>query len=366
MSRIHNFSAGPSALPLEVLEQAQKEFCDFNNTGASIAEVSHRGGVFLDVINTVEADIRELLSISDEYSILFLQGGAQSQFFAVPMNLALDKRPAAYLDTGHWSRLAIAEAKKFTDVHLIGSSADTQYTGVPKISGWTIPQDASYLHVTPNETIHGVEFYQMPETAKDSPIVADMSSTIMSRPFDVNQYGLIYAGAQKNLGIAGLTIVIIRKDLLKRSQSSLPSILNYDLQASKDSMANTPATFSIYMSGLVLKWLKQQGGLTAIASRNIKKAETFYAYLDSSEMYSNPVDAEYRSRMNIPFFLNNESLNEEFLKAAAANNIIGLKGHRIIGGMRASLYNAVSQDSVDYLIKFMDDFAQQHKHEVSE
>ena len=280
------------------------------------------------------------------------------QFAQVPYNLAGDKTTAAYLDTGHWSKLAIHEAEKLTPVQVLASSSESGYDHVPAYEEWQWPQNPSYVHITPNETIHGVEFYDLPGVPRDTPIVADMSSTILSRPFDVSRYGLIYAGAQKNIGPAGLALVIIKKELLSRSAKSLPNMWSYAVQASKGSLYNTPPTFGIYLSGLVFKWLKAQGGLEVVAVKNKAKADKFYHFLDANDFYSNKVKPEFRSWMNIPFFLKDDTLNAEFIAQAEAAGLLGLKGHRVIGGMRASFYNAVEMTSVEALIEFMTDFAQ--------
>lgn len=355
MTRVHNFSAGPAALPLEVLEQVKNDIPEYHGQGVSVMEVSHRGPLFADVFERAEANLRSILGVSDDYEVLFLQGGAQTQFALIPMNLG-QAQPAGYVDTGHWSKLAIAEAQKLGDVHLVASGADDHYRSIPAFDLWDQPKNLSYLHITPNETIHGVEYHEFPVVSDSVPLIGDMSSTILSRPFDVNKFGLIYAGAQKNIGPAGVTLVIIRKDLLARSSDRIPNMLNYKSHAAKGSMYNTPPTFAIYLSGLVFEWIQRQGGLEAMAQRNAAKAQLLYECIDSSSLFHNPVESAARSWMNIPFTLSDPSQETRFLKEAAEQGLVGLKGHKALGGMRASLYNAVEPESVTALVAFMREF----------
>ncbi len=359
MNRKHNFSAGPAALPLEVLLQVKEDLPSYQgpDQGVSIMEVSHRGSMFAQVFEEAQKDLRDLMGISDDYEVLFLQGGAQTQFALIPMNLTLPGAATGYVETGHWSTLAIREAQKLGDVKVLASSKDKNFTSVPEFSSWGDLDGLSYVHITPNETIHGVEFHEFPKT--NVPLIGDMSSTILSRPIDVNNFGLIYAGAQKNIGPAGVTLVVIRKDLLERSAAQIPNMLNYKSHAAQGSMYNTPPTFAIYLSGLVFKWLKNQGGLAAMEQINKTKAEKLYQCIDNSQLYDNPVEVAYRSWMNIPFTLRDKSLESRFLEEAAKQDLVGLKGHKAVGGMRASIYNAVAPESVDALIAFMKEFEKQ-------
>ncbi len=357
MSRVYNFSAGPAMLPEAVLQQAQSEMTDYNGTGMSIMELSHRGKDYMAVAAQAEADLRELMSIPDNYKVLFLQGGASSQFTMIPMNLLNGKTKAAYFNTGQWSKKAIAEAKRFCDVHIISDSSDNNFSTIADIADWDIPNDVAYVHYTPNETIGGVEFDSIPKTG-DIPLVADMSSTILSRPVDVSKFGVIYAGAQKNIGPAGLTIVIIREDLIGNVMEGAPVLFDYKVLADGDSMVNTPPTYGWYLAGLVFKWGLAQGGLTKIAEINERKAKKLYHAIDTIDFYANPVEPKYRSWMNIPFTLKNADLDGEFLKQAAKEGLVTLKGHRSVGGMRASIYNAMPEQGVDALVDFMTKFAQ--------
>jgi phosphoserine aminotransferase len=310
------------------------------------------------IANEAEADLRELMGISDDYAVLFLQGGASSQFSAVPLNLMGEGKVVDYVNTGEWSKKAIKEAKRYANVNVVASSEDTNFTTIPAFDAWKLSEDAAYLHYTPNETIGGLEFFWTPESKV--PLVADMSSTILSRPIDVNKFGLIYAGAQKNIGPAGLTIVIVRKDLLGKASSITPTMMDYKTAADNDSMYNTPPTLAWYLAGLVFKWLKAQGGLEAMEVINRRKAEKLYSYIDASGFYSNPVEVASRSLMNIPFVLADASLDKAFLAGAEEAGLLNLKGHRSVGGMRASVYNAVPEEAVDALIAYMKDFAQQN------
>lgn len=358
MSRRFNFCAGPAALPEAVLSQAQQDLLDWQGRGLSVMEMSHRSDEMVSIATEAEADLRELLGISDDYAVLFVQGGASSQFSAVPLNLCAQGDTVDYVNTGQWSKKAIKEAKRFAEVNVVASSEDSNFSTIPAFDSWQLSSDAKYLHYTPNETIGGVEFFWTPESK--APLVADMSSTILSRPIDVNQFGVIYAGAQKNIGPAGLTIVIVRKDLMGQSRASTPIMLDYQTAADNDSMYNTPPTFAWYLAGLVFKWLKEQGGLPAMETLNRRKADKLYGYIDDSGFYSNPVEVASRSMMNIPFVLADSSLDKAFLSGADEAGLLNLKGHRSVGGMRASIYNAVPEAAVDALIDYMKDFAQRH------
>lgn len=355
MSRVYNFSAGPATLPLEVLEQAREELLDWRQLGMSVMEISHRSKEYLALTQEIERDLRELLKIPSNYKVLFLQGGARSQFAMVPMNLLGDKKSADYLDTGIWSGLAIKEAERYCHVNVVASSRMGNYQTIPNREEWHINQEAAYFHYVDNETINGVEFVEIPDV--DLPLVSDMSSNILSRPFDVSRFSIIYAGAQKNIGPAGITLVIIKEDVLGNALPYTPSMFNYKLHAQENSMYNTPPTFGWYMAGLTFKWLRKQGGLETIDKRNAQKAQKLYRFIDSNDFYSNPVDPKYRSRMNIVFNLKNESLNDTFLTQASEHGLANLKGHQRVGGMRASIYNALPEAGVDCLIDFMNDFS---------
>lgn len=359
MTRVHNFSAGPAALPLEVLERAREEWLDWRGQGASVLELSHRDRAFVTIAERAEADLRALLEIPNEYRVLFLQGGATQHFAQIPLNLARPDQPVDYVLTGQWGQKAAKEAGTLAQVRIAASSEAEKFTTVPDPSTWRLSEDAAYLHLTPNETIHGVEF-EPPAELGERVIVADMSSTLLSRPLDVRRYGLIYAGAQKNLGPAGLTVLIVREDLLARKPRPLPAILTYAKHAEQGSMLNTPPTFAWYLAGLVFQWLRDLGGVEEMAERNLIKAKTLYDYIDGSGFYRNPVDPRFRSWMNVPFFLPDPALDVDFLKGAQQAGLIGLKGHRDLGGMRASLYNAVPQAAVDALVAYMADFARRH------
>jgi phosphoserine aminotransferase len=355
MSRVFNFSAGPAALPESVLQQAQQELVDWQGCGMSVMEMSHRGKQFMSIAETAEKDLRELLAIPDNYKVLFLQGGASSQFAMVPVNLLRGKPSADYINTGAWSKKAIAEAKRYCDVNVAASSEEQNFTTVPAQDSWNLNMDAAYVHYTPNETIGGVEFPWIPDTG-DVPLVADMSSTILSRPVDVSRFGVIYAGAQKNIGPAGLTVVIIRDDLIGDFMDGQPTMFDYKIHADNDSMYNTPPTYSWYLAGLVFKWIKEKGGLEGMAEINERKANKLYDAIDNSEFYANPVDKACRSWMNVPFTLANSDLDVNFLEEAAKAGLMTLKGHRSVGGMRASIYNAMPEAGVDALTDFMADF----------
>jgi len=359
MGRVFNFSAGPAVLPEAVLAQARDEMLDWHGSGMSVMEMSHRGKEFIAIAQQAEADLRELMGIPANYKVLFLQGGATAQFAMVPMNLLRGKKGADYVNTGEWAKKAIKEAKKYCAVNVAASAEDREFSYAPKQAQWKPDPDAAYVHYTPNETIGGVEFHWVPDTGS-VPLVADMSSNILSRPVEVSKFGLIYAGAQKNAGPAGLTIVIVREDLMGQTAAGTPTLFDYKTQAESESMYNTPPTYAIYIAGLVFQWLKKQGGLAAMERHNIAKAQMIYDLLDSSEFYRSPVAKEDRSRMNIPFTLKSEALDEEFLKQAKARGMIQLKGHRSVGGMRASLYNAMPVEGVRALVDLMKDFARKH------
>ena len=359
MSRVHNFSAGPAALPLEVLERIRDDIPDWGGSGMSVMEVSHRGKAFMQVAERAEHDLRELLAISDDYSVLFLQGGATLQFAMVPLNISAPGATVDYVQTGSWSKKAIAEASRFCRVNTIADSADRKFTYIPPPSDWTPSEDAAYLHYTPNETIAGVEFHFVPD-AGDTPLVADMSSTILSRPLDVSRFGVIYAGAQKNIGPAGITLAIVRKDLLDKARNDCPTLLTYKAFADSGSMTNTPPTFAWYVAGLVFEHLKSLGGLEAMAAINERKAAKLYAAIDESDFYSNPVSKDCRSWMNVPFVLGDASRDGQFLAEAEQAGLMNLKGHRSVGGMRASIYNATAEAAIDALIEFMQSFADRH------
>jgi phosphoserine aminotransferase len=358
VKRVWNFSPGPAALPEPVLQRAQAELLDWHGTGMSVIEMSHRGADFMSIAAKAESDLRALLGIPAHYQVLFLQGGAQGQNAAVPLNLLPPGGAADYVDTGHWAQKSIAEARRYGSVNVAASSADRKYTYIPRQQAWRLTAGAAYVHVTTNETIGGVEYHWLPETG-NVPLVADMSSHILSRPLDVARFGVIYAGAQKNIGPAGLTLVIVRDDLLDRARAECPSIFNYGAQARAESMLNTPATFGIYLAGLTFEWLVAQGGLAAVERVNAAKAERLYAEIDRG-YYRNPVERADRSRMNVPFFLPDDRLNAPFLEGAAERSLMQLKGHRAVGGMRASIYNAMPMAGVEALCAFMREFEQTH------
>ena len=342
-------------LPEEVMKQAAGEMTDWKGSGMSVMEMSHRSKEYSSIAEKSEKDLREIMAIPDNYKVLFLQGGASSQFAMVPMNLLRGKDTADYINTGAWSKKAIAEAKLFCKVNIAASSESSKFTTVPPRTEWSLNPDAAYVHYTPNETIGGVEFNAIPEVG-DVPLVADLSSTILSRPVDVAKFGIIYAGAQKNIGPAGLTIVIIRNDLIGEVISGTPTMFSYGTHAKADSMYNTPPTYSWYIAGLVFEWIKNKGGLKAMAGINKRKADKLYSVIDNSDFYSNPVDPDCRSWMNVPFTLANPELDGKFLEQAKAAGLVTLKGHRSVGGMRASIYNAMPDEGVDALITFMKDF----------
>ncbi len=355
MSRAYNFGAGPAVLPETVIKRARDELLEWGDARMSVMEMSHRGAHFGEIANSAEERLRRLLSIPDTYKVLFLQGGAQLQFSAVPLNLLRGSKRADYVDTGHWSSKAIEEARRYCEVNVCASAKDRGYSRIPEESSWERDTKAAYLHYTPNETIGGVEFQHVPDGGA-VPLVGDMSSNILSRPVPVGRFGLIYAGAQKNIGIAGLTVVIVREDLIGKAHKLTPYILDYKVQADAGSMANTAPTFAWYVAGLVFEWIEAQGGVAGIDKRNEAKAKILYDTIDASGFYSNPIDPSCRSRMNVPFTLASSELDGDFLKEARAAGLEGLKGHRSVGGMRASIYNAMTLEGVEALVAFMKDF----------
>ena len=360
MSRVYNFSPGPAVLPLEVLQRASTELAEWNGSGMSVMEMSHRGKEFMAIAAQAEADLREIMAVPANYKVLFLQGGASLQFAMAPMNLLQGKDKADYINTGEWSQKAIAEAQRYCKVNVAASTEAGKFTHVPPQKEWKLDPQAAYVHYTPNETIGGVEFHWIPETG-DVPLVADMSSTILSRPVDVSKFGVIYAGAQKNIGPAGLTVVIVREDLIGRTITGTPRMLDYKIHADSGSMYNTPATYSWYIAGLVFDWVKRQGGLTAMASLNKRKADKLYTCIDTSGgYYRNPVEKASRSWMNVPFTLADPKLDNAFLGEAKQAGLVTLAGHRSVGGMRASIYNAMPEQGVDTLIEFMRDFQRRY------
>ncbi len=355
MQRIYNFSAGPAVLPREVLEQARDELVNWQGCGMSVMEMSHRGKEYMGIQAQAEADLRELMGIPANYKVLFLQGGASSQFAMVPMNLLRGKDTADYVNTGQWSKKAIKEAKKYCTVNVAASSEDRNFSYAPDAGEWKLNSGAAYVHYTPNETIGGVEIFPIPDTG-DVPLVADMSSCILSRPMDVSKYGLIYAGAQKNIGPAGVTVVIVREDLIGNPIAVTPTMSDYKTHADNESMYNTPPTYSIYIAGLVFKLLKRKGGLAEMEKVNIAKSNLLYDYMDATDFFNSPVAKENRSRMNVPFTLKDAALDEEFLKGAKSRGLLQLKGHRSVGGMRASIYNAMPTEGVQSLVDYMKEF----------
>jgi phosphoserine aminotransferase len=357
--RVFNFAAGPATLPLEVLNQVRDELIDWRGSGMSVMEVSHRSKAFIAVAEEAEALLRELLNVPSNYKVLFLQGGATGQFSAIPLNLTTPESTVDYINTGAWSKKAISEAKRLTKVNVAADEAASNYSTAPGQNALRLTTGAAYVHYTPNETIGGVEFPYVPET-NGVPLVADMSSTILSRPIDVSKFALIYAGAQKNIGPSGLVVVIVRDDLIGKARPGTPAVWDYKVMADEGSMLNTPPTFGLYFAGLVFKWLKARGGLTAIGERNRAKAEALYGYIDSSGFYRNPVSKDARSWMNVPFTLAKPDLDKTFLSEANAAGLTNLEGHRSVGGMRASIYNAMPIEGVQALIGFMKDFQRRH------
>ncbi|CAM8356077.1 SerC Phosphoserine aminotransferase [Candidatus Methylopumilus universalis] len=358
MKCTYNFSAGPAVLPKSVMLRAQAEMIDWHNSGLSVMEMSHRGKDYMSIFEKVESDFRSLFNVPKNYKVLFLQGGAIAQNSMVPLNL-LNGKKANYVVSGYWSKRTYQDALPFGDMSISASSESIGFAKAPDLSDWKIDPSASYVHFCSNETIHGVEYFDMP-SIKTIPVVADMSSHILSRPVDISQFGVIYAGAQKNIGPAGLTIVIVRDDLLEVASPLTPSVFNWKTQAENQSMINTPTTYSIYMAGLVFEWLIELGGLDVIEKQNIKKAELLYNYIDSTDFYSNPIDIKNRSRMNVPFRIQNEDLHGSFVTGAENLGMIGLKGHRLVGGIRASIYNAMPIEGIQALVDYMKDFEKSH------
>ncbi|MBI0426389.1 3-phosphoserine/phosphohydroxythreonine transaminase [Psychrobacter sp. NG27] len=360
--RVPNFCAGPATMPTSVLEHAQSELLDWQGRGVSVMEVSHRSKEYMAITDKAEAKLRSLMDIPDNYKVLFLQGGASLQFSAIPLNL-LNGGRGDYLTTGAWSGKAIKEAKRYEalglgEINLVATGQDSNFADVPAISEWNISEGAAYFHYCANETIHGLQIFEPPQV--DAPIIADMSSCILSQPIDVSKFGMIYAGAQKNIGPAGLVIIIVREDLLGKASEWCPMLLNYEHQADKESMSNTPATYSWYLAGLVFDWLEEQGGVAAIGKINQQKADLLYKTIDDSSFYNNPVATEYRSIMNVPFTLVDSSLDKVFLAESEEAGLLNLKGHRDVGGMRASIYNAVPLEWVQLLVDFMIAFEKKH------
>lgn len=362
MTRLANFCAGPASMPTAVLERAQREMLDWQGLGASVMEISHRSADYIELASRAEANLRQLMGISDDYAVLFLQGGAALQFSAIPLNL-MNGGTADYLETGAWSAKAYKEAQRYEalglgKVNLVATGKENGFNDVPAVETWQLSENASYFHYCPNETIHGVQIFDVPQV--DAPIVADMSSCILSEPVDVSKFGMIYAGAQKNIGPAGLTLVIVRKDLLEQASAWCPNVMNYKNQFENDSMLNTPSTYAWYLSGLVFEWLLEQGGVEAIAKVNRAKAKTLYDAIDGSDFYRNSVNPAHRSIMNVPFQLADSALDKLFLEESKAAGLLNLKGHRVVGGMRASIYNAITLEQVQQLVAFMAEFERKH------
>lgn len=355
MDRVYNFSAGPSTLPLPVLEKAKSELINARDSGMSVMEMSHRSKEYLEIISQAEELLRELMNIPSNYKVLFLQGGASLQFSMVPLNLFRNSKKADFVNTGQWSKKAIAEAKRFGDINVIASSEDKMFTYIPELRKENFSSDADYFHITPNNTIYGSRYNHIPDTG-DVPLVADMSSCILSEEYDISKFGIIYAGAQKNIGPAGLTVVIVREDLIGHADETTPVMLDYKTHADKGSMYNTPPTYGIYIAMLVFEWLSELGGLKAIEEYNIEKATMLYDYIDNSDMFKGTVVKQDRSRMNVPFILPNDELNKEFIRQATTAGFVNLGGHRSVGGMRASMYNAMPIEGVKALIEFMKNF----------
>ncbi len=353
--RVFNFGAGPAMLPMEVMQRAKSEFLDWNNTGISVMEISHRSEEFISIAKQAESDLRELLAIPENYKVLFLQGGASSQFAMVPLNLVQDNKSADYFYTGHWSGKAIAEASRFCKVNIAASSENDNFRKLPDPELWKLDPEAAYTFYTSNETIGGVEFHTIPDVGT-VPLVCDMTSSFLSHPLDVSRYGVIFASAQKNVGPAGLVIVIVRDDLIGKANKAIPILYDYATHARENSMFNTPPTYSWYMAGLVLQWIKKQGGLTVMQQRAHQKSEKLYRLIDDSDFYQNLIDKKCRSRINVPFTLVNEKYNSQFLSEAFSSGLYALAGHRKVGGMRASIYNAMPEEGVDALVDFMEDF----------
>ncbi|HOQ16104.1 MAG TPA: 3-phosphoserine/phosphohydroxythreonine transaminase [Defluviitaleaceae bacterium] len=360
MDRVYNFSAGPSMLPLEVLQKAQKEMLNYENSGMSVMEMSHRSKVFDEIIQGAEEVLRDIMNIPHNYKVLFLQGGASTQFAMIPLNLFRNSKKADYVNTGQWSKKAISEAKKYGTVNVVASSEDTTFNYIPDLDKSTFSPDADYFHITSNNTIYGTRYVELPDTG-DVPLVSDMSSCILSEPCDVTKFGVIYAGAQKNIGPAGLTVVIIREDLIGHAMDITPTMLNYKTHADNNSLYNTPPTYGIYIAKLVFEWIKEKGGLAEMEKINKEKANILYDFLDNSSFYKGTVVPKYRSLMNIPFVTPSKELDEKFVKEATANGLVNLKGHRTVGGMRASIYNAMPIEGVKALVEFMKKFEMENR-----
>ena len=359
MSRVYNFSAGPSMLPEEVLKKAAAEMLDYEGSGQSVMEMSHRSKVFDSIIKGAEALLRELMNIPDNYKVLFLQGGASTQFAAIPLNFMNGSGKADYVITGQWAKKACAEAQKYGEVNIVASSADKTFSYIPKLDKSIFTPDADYFYICMNNTIYGTVYHELPDTG-NVPLIADISSCFLSEPLDVTKFGMVYGGAQKNVAPAGLTICIIREDLLGKARDITPTMLNYQIQADNNSLYNTPPCYTIYICKLVLEWLKENGGLTAMQERNVKKAKLLYDYLDNSKMFHGTVVPEDRSLMNVPFVTDSDELNAKFVKEAEAAGLVNLKGHRTVGGMRASIYNAMPYEGVKALVEFMEKFEKEN------
>ncbi len=360
MSRVYNFSAGPATLPLEVLEKAQKELVDYQGTGMSVMEMSHRSPEYKAIFDTAMDNLKKLMEVPDNYEIMFLHGGASSQFGMVPLNLFTKSKKADYINTGAWSKKAIAEAKRYGTVNVVASSEEKTFTYIPETSREMFDPDADYVHITPNNTIYGTTFPELPDVG-DVPLVADMSSIILAKEYDVSKFGVIYAGAQKNIGPAGVAIVIVRKDLIGHAMDITPKMFNYQTHAEAGSMFNTPPTYAIYIAGLVFEWLLERGGVKEIQKINVEKAGWLYDFLDNSKLFKGTVEEKSRSIMNVPFVTTSEELDAKFIKEAAAIGLKTLKGHRTVGGMRASIYNAMPPEGVKALVDFMKKFELQNK-----
>ncbi|MCK5083448.1 MAG: 3-phosphoserine/phosphohydroxythreonine transaminase [Candidatus Omnitrophica bacterium] len=360
MANIYNFSAGPAVLPKAVLKKAADEMLDYKGSGMSVMELSHRGKEFTQIIESAEATLREIMDIPENYKVLFLQGGASLQFSMIPLNLMTVNKKADYVHTGQWSKKAIAEARKCGEVNIVASSEENNFTNIPKLDPSTFSKDADYFYIVTNNTIYGTEYKDIPQTG-DIPIIADMSSNILSAPVDVSKFGMIFAGAQKNIGPAGVTLVIIREDLVGKAGDSVPALLNYKTQVDGKSLYNTPPCYSIYIAGLVFEWIKEQGGLAAIGKHNQEKAKVLYDYIDQSGLFSSPVGKESRSLMNVPFVTGDKELDAKFIEEASKRGLKTLKGHRTIGGMRASIYNAMPKKGIETLVEFMKEFEKDNK-----
>ncbi len=359
MARVYNFSAGPAVLPEEVLKKAADEMLDYKGCGMSVMELSHRGKEFKQIFETTEATLREIMNIPENYKVLFLQGGASLQFAMVPLNLMGKNKKADYVHTGQWTKKAIKEAKKYLEVNVVASSEEDNFTYIPRLEASAFSKDADYFYIVTNNTIYGTAFKEIPET-EGVPLVADMSSNILSEPVDVSKFGLIFAGAQKNIGPAGVTLVIVREDLVKGVVDDVPTLLDYKIHVEAGSMYNTPPCYSIYMAGLVFEWIKQKGGLAVMQKQNQEKAQLLYDFLDSSKLFNSPVQKASRSLMNIPFVTGDQELDAKFIKQAAEKGLKTLKGHRTVGGMRASIYNAMPVEGVKALVAFMREFEEQN------